>query len=208
MTAANVAYKIKDSKTGLYWGGRKGCVEKIGTRFVTISALNSTILNIKKDKRGIWPSHWMIETVRLTETVIAVRTGNQVIIDYAFLDLIKEAIAARGADYYYADAAAVIIDKMRIAGGFSAPYMVLVPPLDIHGNTLRPKDLRAFVKGHGGDPTKIDKKARGWWTVQDLSTATLLRLNSDVTMMIDVMKNVEIVATRLHTSPEELIRAA
>lgn len=205
MTAANTTYKIKDTKTGLYWGGGKG-FEKVGTRFVTQSKLDSTITRIKREK-GCWPSHYVIETVQLTEQVVETRTGPQVIADHAFSGLMRDAIAKRGCNFYLAEGAASVIDAMRRSGGFdSAPFMVLAPTSDGDGNPVRPGDLRGFVKTHGGDPRKVQKKARGWWTVADLSTATLMRMNSDVSMMIDVQKNVEDVARALKVSPEELIR--
>lgn len=205
MTAATHVFKIKDKSTGLYWGGRKGCVEIIGTRFTTKKALQSTMDNIIKDKRGVWPSNWIIETVRLVEVVVETRSSNQVIIDHCFQGLVTEAITARGIELYYADTAGLIIDQMRRRGKFE-PFMVLLPYDNNYA--LKPSDLRKFVKDHGGDPKCLDKHSRGWWSVQDLNTATLLRMNSAITAMIDVNQNVAIAASRLSATPEELIRVA
>ena len=206
MTAATHVYKIRDKKTGLYWGGRKGCVEKVGTRFVTKSALKSTMDNIIKDKHGRWPPNWIVETVRLVEIVVETRSSNQVIIDHCFQGLVQEAIAARGIEYYYAETAALIIDQMRRKGKFES-FMVLMQQGD-DSPKMKPNDLRKFVKDHGGDPKCVEKHARGWWAVQDLRTATLLRMNSAITAMIDVNQNVAIAAKRLDAKPEDLIRAA
>lgn len=209
MTAANTTFKIKDTKTGLYWGGGKG-FEKVGTRFVTQAKLGETVERIRRDNRGSWPMHYIIETVQLKETVVGSRTGPQVIVDLAFTGMMREAIAKRGCEFYHAEAAATVIDEMRRSGGFQrAPYMVLAPTLAFHNcNPVHPQDLRAFLKANGGDPLKVKKMTRGWWTVADLSTATLLRMNSDVTMVIDVNKNVEDVARILKSSPKELVRFA
>lgn len=208
MTAANTTFKIKDTKTGLYWGGGKG-FEKVGTRFVTQGKLGEAIARIRRENRNSWPMHYIVETVQLTETVVGSRTGPQVIVDHAFTGLMREAISKRGCEFYHAEAAASVIDEMRRTGGFNdAPYMVLAPTNDRDGNPVRSQDLRAFLKANGGDPLKVKKMARGWWTVADLSTATLMRMNGDVTMMIDVNKNVEDVARILKSSPEELVRIA
>lgn len=198
MTAHTIAYKIKDQATGLYWGGRKGCVEKIGIRFVTNSGLKSTMDRIIKEK-GAWPSEWVIETVRLIEVVAETRSSNQVIIDHCFAGLITDAIHARGVGHYYAETAGGIIDDMRRRGAFQ-PFMAQTD--------MKAGDLRKFVKDHGGDPTRVNKKSRGWWTVHDLSTATLLRMNGDIIAMIDVNQNVATVAARLNTTPKGLIRVS
>lgn len=205
MTAANTVFKIKDTKTGLYWGGSG--FEKIGTRYVTKPKLDEAIARIRKNKHR-WPDHFVIETVHLIETVVETRTGPQVIIDHAFTGLMRDAISKRGCDFYHAEAAASLIDGMRRKGGFDWPYMVLTLTHDRDGNAVRPKDLRAFIKANGGDPRKVQKHGRGWWSVADLSTATLMRMNGDVTMMIDVNKNVEDVALILKSSPSELVRVA
>lgn len=197
MTSPTIVYKIKDSSTNLYWGGKKGCVETIGTRFVTKSALNTTMKRIAREYK-IWPEKWVVETVELTETVTAVRPAKHVIIDYEFVGVAKQVIIARGCGHYEAEAAASIIDSMRKLNDFS-PYMALVT-----NGEMEPKDLRAFVKQNGGDPTMLVKVFRGWWAVRDLRTATVLRMNNDVSMMIDVFENVKQVCGRLDISPEEL----
>ncbi len=206
MTAANTTFKIKDTQTGLYYGGKNG-FEKVGTRYVTAGKLEEAIQRLRKNNQNHWPKHFIVETVQLTERVVAVRSGNQVIIDNAFVGLMREAITARGCEFYHAEAAAVMINKMRVQGGFkAAPFMVLTPTTDSDGNSIRVGDLRGFLKANGADPKKVEKGSRGWWTVADLTIATLLRMNSDVTMMIDVNKNVEHVARILQCSPEELVR--
>ena len=68
MTRSNMVYKIRDNATGLFWGGKKGCSEKIGTRFTNRSSLDGTVSSIiraGKAQSSGWPTTWEVIQVEL-----------------------------------------------------------------------------------------------------------------------------------------------
>ncbi len=85
MAKSNTVWKIRDTKTGLFWNGDStGCNHKIGTRFHTRNLLDETVERINnsraKYQKG-FPAHWEVLEVELHETVTWRMTGRAALVN-------------------------------------------------------------------------------------------------------------------------------
>ena len=197
MTAVNTVWKIRDTKTGLFWNGyRSECDHAIGTRFERRASIDDVVKRIIQKHKG-FPPDWEVQVVQLSESVTRRFDYIDAFVDAQIMEKFPDLLSKRGCQYSSVHGAK-LFRKMRLDGAFEQwPYIGLRKRLYASSwpqftSTVKPLGLpKSRVKAFEGgwahfadkDAVMIAKLADTMdqvFTVEDLRVAFAEKIGVDV----------------------------
>lgn len=204
MSITNDIWKIKDTKTGLYWGGPiVECSHDIGTRFVCRNSLDVAVRSISQ-KKGRFPDHWVIERVRLHETIEYTIPASSVNIDHLIGPAVDGILKSRGFHESRVHLIGVAVRCLRRETRLHDVAVIAIRDKKYRGSWSK---LRKALEELGVSKDRFNRFAQGpgdCMTFKDDAGAMVAIMGEVVSDVIDVPGLIEELAVQLNV-PEDAI---
>lgn len=176
MTAVPFVWKIRDSKTGLYWDGYNNeCSHPIGTRFVRSSVVHETILRIhalkKEGKIRGEPLDWEVVYVELVEEDRHVSSMGEAIRDHLALKATRDVMLEMGCPYMARDTATFAFHLMYERRNYEWVA------IGVKSDTKSWSGLKRLLKKYDISEDRLSRKSDGVYLLRDPTIVMMLRSN-------------------------------